>query len=118
MAVRDIVIMGAPSLLEKSLPVDDIQSSAVRDLLEDLKDTQKANDGLGIPSVPAHFAQPGQICAVFPIRSPSPVECCRWTTRTDANPLRISSLPARGQLASKTLRVCKPIPIESKLRIS
>ena len=48
MAVRDVLRMGDPRLRRKSDPVDDINDSALGDLIGDMLDTMRACDGAGI----------------------------------------------------------------------
>jgi peptide deformylase len=48
MAVREVLRMGDPRLLERSQPVDDVSHEAFASLLADLFDTMKARDGAGL----------------------------------------------------------------------
>ena len=48
MAVRDVLQMGAPSLLVPSQPVTDFNCPTLAQLVEDLKDTSAHYNGLGI----------------------------------------------------------------------
>ena len=48
MAVRDVLRMGHPVLREKSRPVEDLGGKELLDLVADMKDTMKAQDGAGL----------------------------------------------------------------------
>jgi peptide deformylase len=47
MAIRDILKMGNPDLLKVSEPID-FEKDDLKTLLEDMKETMKANDGAGL----------------------------------------------------------------------
>ena len=47
MAIRDILKMGNPELLKVSEPVD-FEKDDLTTLIEDMKETMKANDGAGL----------------------------------------------------------------------
>ena len=47
MAIRDILKMGNPDLLKVSEPVD-FEKDDLKTLIEDMKETMKANDGAGL----------------------------------------------------------------------
>lgn len=47
MAIRDILKMGNPDLLEVSEPID-FEKDNLKTLIEDMKETMKANDGAGL----------------------------------------------------------------------
>lgn len=48
MAVRQVLKMGDPRLLRIAKPIDDPRSPAVQALIDDLFDTMRAHDGVGI----------------------------------------------------------------------
>ena len=48
MAIRTILRMGDPRLLEPAQPVADVTSAAIADLIEDLFDTMEASGGVGL----------------------------------------------------------------------
>ena len=48
MAIRPILRMGDPRLLEPAQPVADVKSAAIADLIEDLFDTMEASGGVGL----------------------------------------------------------------------
>ena len=48
MAVRSILRMGDPRLLEQAVPVDDFSSAELRTLIADLRDTMQAAGGAGL----------------------------------------------------------------------
>lgn len=48
MAIRPILRMGDPRLLETAQPVADVTSAAIADLIEDLFDTMEASGGVGL----------------------------------------------------------------------
>lgn len=48
MAVRSILRMGDPRLLEQAVPVDDFSSAELRTLIADLQDTMQAAGGAGL----------------------------------------------------------------------
>ena len=48
MAIRPILRMGDPRLLEPAQPVADVTSAAIADLIEDLFDTMEASGGVGL----------------------------------------------------------------------
>ncbi|MGA0449431.1 MAG: peptide deformylase, partial [Methylophilaceae bacterium] len=47
MAIRDILKMGNPDLLKVSEPID-FEKDDLKTLIEDMKETMKANDGAGL----------------------------------------------------------------------
>jgi peptide deformylase len=47
MAIRDIIKMGNPDLLKVSEPID-FEKDDLKTLIEDMKETMKANDGAGL----------------------------------------------------------------------
>jgi peptide deformylase len=48
MAIRDVLKMGDPRLLEMALPVSDFTSPALNELLQDMHDTMRALSGAGL----------------------------------------------------------------------
>jgi peptide deformylase len=46
--IRDILRLGDPRLLQRSLPIEDFGSAALEALLQDLRDTMAAKDGAGL----------------------------------------------------------------------
>jgi peptide deformylase len=46
--IRDVLRMGDPRLLERSLEVEDVHSAAITALLADMRDTMRAEDGAGL----------------------------------------------------------------------
>jgi peptide deformylase len=48
MAIRPILRMGDPRLLEPARPVEDVRAAAITDLIEDLFDTMQAAGGVGL----------------------------------------------------------------------
>ncbi|MFP5381693.1 MAG: peptide deformylase, partial [Gammaproteobacteria bacterium] len=48
MAVRDVLKMGDPRLLEPARPVEDFASPALAGLIEDMHDTMRALHGAGL----------------------------------------------------------------------
>jgi peptide deformylase len=48
MAVRDVLRMGHPVLREKSRPVENVGTPELRALVQDMKDTMKAQNGAGL----------------------------------------------------------------------
>jgi peptide deformylase len=48
MAIRPILRMGDPRLLEQAQPVDDVTSAAIGELISDLFDTMTASGGVGL----------------------------------------------------------------------
>ena len=48
MAVRDVLRMGHPVLRERSRPVENLGSAELLQLIADMKDTMKAQDGAGL----------------------------------------------------------------------
>ncbi|MCP4414551.1 MAG: peptide deformylase, partial [Gammaproteobacteria bacterium] len=48
MAIKNILRMGEPQLIEQSLPIErDFSDDELQLLIEDLQDTMKTNDGAG-----------------------------------------------------------------------
>lgn len=48
MAIRPILRMGDPRLLEQAQPVDDVTSAAIGELIQDLFDTMNVSGGVGL----------------------------------------------------------------------
>jgi peptide deformylase len=48
MAIKEILIMGDPRLLEKSEPLKDLNAVDLDQLIQDMIDTMEANDGAGL----------------------------------------------------------------------
>ena len=48
MTTREILKMGHPTLLEKALPVDNINTSELNEIIQDMIDTMKENEGAGL----------------------------------------------------------------------
>ncbi|MFO1457125.1 MAG: peptide deformylase [Steroidobacteraceae bacterium] len=48
MAIREVLRMGDPRLLQKAAPVADLRDPALAALLEDMRDTMRALDGAGL----------------------------------------------------------------------
>jgi peptide deformylase len=48
MAIKEILIMGDPRLLEKSEPIKDLNAIDLDQLIQDMIDTMEANDGAGL----------------------------------------------------------------------
>lgn len=48
MAIRDVLTIGAPELFAISKPIEDFNSQALKNLIQDLMDTAKHKNGLGI----------------------------------------------------------------------
>ena len=48
MAIKDVLKMGTPTLYQRSQPVSEFACSHLYDLIQDLKDTMRESDGVGI----------------------------------------------------------------------
>ena len=48
MTTREILKMGHPTLLEKALPVDNFNTSELNEIIQDMIDTMKENEGAGL----------------------------------------------------------------------